>query len=380
MGSTYTWHKGARRVAPTWSISSDINQDELFSSWLIRNALLNGCDPLTLAWNLWPDWRPWTIDIDRFVALEKLSYLSQCSGISVKEIHATTLYNLAQRIAPTRKSRKTIWPWILAIGARNRKRKRYALQYCPICLQNDQAPYFRIQWRLAWHTVCHQHECLLWDKCPSCGSPIQPHTLTGKECSIAICSSCKFDLKNSPSQNASSHLISFQKKTDQAAISNKAIYNGIKLTAKEWFELAHFFSLLVRKICSATITPYQRLLEYAGLDYLKHILCPPRVRIELLPADDRVNLLLGTHHLTSRDFSSLQTILHDVEATRQCFCPKGTYLPPVLQEIYFTLPDNAYQMKHKSKRRQRKLSPTPRSVVEKKIQRLLKIMDFNLRE
>jgi len=45
--------------------------------------------------------------------------------------------------------------------------------YCAACLA-DGEPYFRLEWRLAFHTVCVRHSIILRDTCPHCGHPPWP--------------------------------------------------------------------------------------------------------------------------------------------------------------------------------------------------------------
>lgn len=65
MDTPHTGHPGAICVRPIWTIPVDLQSDELLSSWLVRVALENGCDPLALTAALWPSRRAWSSDIDR---------------------------------------------------------------------------------------------------------------------------------------------------------------------------------------------------------------------------------------------------------------------------------------------------------------------------
>ena len=50
--------------------------DELLSSWLIRTAIAQGCQPLTLTHKIWgKSWRPWTSDLDLNIDSEYLQIL-----------------------------------------------------------------------------------------------------------------------------------------------------------------------------------------------------------------------------------------------------------------------------------------------------------------
>lgn len=53
---------------------------------------------------------------------------------------------------------------------RDGKRCRY--RFCPECLRADATPYFRQEWRLDAWRACWEHQCLMEDECPACGSPV----------------------------------------------------------------------------------------------------------------------------------------------------------------------------------------------------------------
>lgn len=159
MGTAHKRHPGTVRVAAAgWVIPVELLPDELFSSWLVRTALANGCDPLTFTGVVWPKWRVWTGDVDRHPPAERLAVLSKMSNIPVEALSESTLSPTALRILSEIPGKEIAWPWVLAIGARNRRRSG-GLQYCAMCLTEDPKPYFRIPWRFAWHTGCEKHGC-----------------------------------------------------------------------------------------------------------------------------------------------------------------------------------------------------------------------------
>lgn len=78
-----------------------------------------------------------------------------------------------------------------------RKRGKMLYRFCPLCLQEDEYPYFRMEWRLKLCVSCPIHECLLEDGCSRCLTPIVlPINLylyvsdTRPVRSLAHCSSC----------------------------------------------------------------------------------------------------------------------------------------------------------------------------------------------
>lgn len=82
-----------------------------------------------------------------------------------------------------------------------RYKRRRRSRFCPLCLQEDEIPYFRMEWRLKLCVSCPIHECLLEEDCHSCRRPITlPINLIVKVSdkrpleSLANCPSCGVQL------------------------------------------------------------------------------------------------------------------------------------------------------------------------------------------
>jgi hypothetical protein len=72
------------------------------------------------------------------------------------------------------------------------------LQFCPLCLAEDETPYFRRRWRRASVMTCRRHGRALLDRCPSCGdglAPFEPRVLLPQH----HCAHCGFDLRDAGS-------------------------------------------------------------------------------------------------------------------------------------------------------------------------------------
>jgi len=99
----------------------------------------------------------------------------------------------------------------------HRKFLGFGLQYCSQCLLEDDEPYFRRRWRVAYCTFCPEHNALLRDRCWQCGACVAFHRrelgrptllLVGP---MSICHSCGHDLRAAspppiPLYNQESHL------------------------------------------------------------------------------------------------------------------------------------------------------------------------------
>jgi hypothetical protein len=78
----------------------------------------------------------------------------------------------------------TNWTWLLSAEAPGRRwilapskmpgrhRQGRWTQACLACLAEDDAPFFRLYWRMAFVTECPVHHCALLDACPSCQGPL----------------------------------------------------------------------------------------------------------------------------------------------------------------------------------------------------------------
>lgn len=220
-----------------WAIRVSVLPDELFSTWLVRAALAQGCDPIYLTGALWPQWRAWTIDLDRGIAAHRMSILVARSGVDAIRLEAATLRPVLAAIAPSVKPELAVWPWVLALGSRNRRR-RGGLQFCPQCLAEDATPYFRRSWRLAWHVGCTRHRTLLADHCGYCQSLVEPHRVRTGDATLCRCPSCFHDLRRTATERACPQALAFQVTADQVLAEGHGKWMADEVCRDEWFRLA----------------------------------------------------------------------------------------------------------------------------------------------
>jgi hypothetical protein len=88
-------------------------------------------------------------------------------------------------------------PLLLPLRENTRRHRSTWMQYCPLCLAADEAPYFRRQWRLASRVSCFAHGCGLRDRCPACRCGIAPFN-QGELVPQHFCARCGFDLRAAP--------------------------------------------------------------------------------------------------------------------------------------------------------------------------------------
>jgi len=318
----------------SWSIPCSLFDDELLSSWLVRSALANGCDPMTLTGYVWPGWRPWTIDIDRGLPNDKGKTLARLCATTTDTFNSIALSKVAGRLTNARLTPNNTWPWILPLGTRNRYRNG-GLQFCPSCLEED-VPYFRIQWRLGWHTCCAKHKTLLISSCSHCALPVEPHRLESNHNSIVICPSCNNYLSSTEVIESPKAALHFQNKADEAFNQGYYIYSNEKLDAPDWFELARFFVLFIKRMAHQKTPSLVALTEYLGFKNLP----THSPQIELADPETRAKLLGCVGVFLRMDKETLSNILNENSISRQGLCPKGVILPDCLDAVAYSLVEN----------------------------------------
>lgn len=224
-------------MTPAWAAHVPLLPNELFSTWLARAALIQGCDPMVLTGSLWPGWRAWARDLDRGICAGRLDVLAKRSGISHAQLERATLRPMLSVIAPQVSIERPTWPWVMAQGSRNRRRFG-GLQYCSPCLAEDREPYFRRNWRLAWHVGCRRHGCLLSDHCSRCLAPAEPHRCRVVDQVLSLCPNCGFDLRAGKTETVCMEALAFQCEADKVAQMGYGISGGSKVASGEWFATA----------------------------------------------------------------------------------------------------------------------------------------------
>ena len=332
MVKTYSWHPGNSCIAPRWAIPVPLLPDEAVSSWLVRAALTLGCDPLVLTGEVWPKWRIWSLDIDRSIPEERLKPLSLMSGISLESFQLSVLYPIASRIHPGQLPEKAIWPWILAIGARNTKRSG-GLQYCPLCLSEGTKPYYRLYWRFAWHTGCELHKCSLLDRCWNCNKPVEPHRLVAEDEHEAVCATCKADLRNAIAGPCPTDALLFQVETDQVIQRNNGAYFERPISTSEWFDLAHFFISLIRRANRSGAEGLVNLMKNMSVVLPKELPTISGAGIELLRVHERQQIFVAIWGFLIANKGQIEDALKKSAITRQGLCDKDESIPSPLIDL-----------------------------------------------
>ncbi len=272
-----------------WFIKPHLQKNELFSSWLVRAALKQGCDPLILTNSIWPNWRIWTIDRDRKLTEEQLKPLIAVLDKPSYYFDQAFLYPIASLVTAKNLSSCAIWPWMLCYGVRNR-RTHAGIQYCPACIRADKDPYYRVNWRYAWNVVCTEHNCHLLDECQQCFKPIQIQRISTEQKSLAYCFNCNKHICDN--KNMKVCFSSSAKKVQ--LFCNRITHKPSSFTTKhrhELFKKLYCCISLIRYSQRTKSLPLITLFNELGINAFHNKQPKNGLAFELLTTSDRYSLL-----------------------------------------------------------------------------------------
>ena len=358
MDATYSWHQGADPLNTKWAFSIPLLPDELFSSWLLRAAFAQGCDPLSFTSSLWPKWRIWTFDVDRMLTDERQAVLSDVSGISPSSFSQALLQSILSKIYNDKHLGRTFLPWMLALGSRSRYRFG-GLQFCPLCFAEDQEPYFRINWRFAWHTGCVKHGVRLLDRCPICGNSVQPQRLVVKDQHLALCCFCKTDFRSLVHQEVDQQALLFQSAADEVVKVKCGHYSNEPIAPEQWFSIARYFVMLLRKAGGERSKKLIVLLRMLGVKDGDMLLPATGLPLEFLPVEERKRLFSGAWTLMNVRQEVFAQMIRQISLSRSSLIEKNYHLPGFVKEFLDELPSmHVCRMPVKRRKREKTVSRT----------------------
>lgn len=279
-----------------WTLRVPLLADESLSSWLAKAALRQGCDPLALTGAIWPGWRAWTRDIDRGIPYDRLGSLVQVSGIPATNFEQAALRGVYEQISGYPLPENRSWPWLLALGTRNRVHHG-GQQFCPLCLTQDAIPYFRRAWRMAWHVGCPLHGVLLIDACPACHAPIEPHRLVAEDKHLAQCSRCRIDWRRVTCTSLSEGTLMFQQLADEILQGNYAVLGDKEVSATEWFASMAFLLGVIRRASRWPTSVLAHTVRSLGVPVTEDLSPVTGLSFELLPVSERSAMLTAIQRM-----------------------------------------------------------------------------------
>jgi len=191
-----------------WPVHPHPYPDELLSSWLVRIAHANGEKVQSFCnHEFGTKHQIWNRDIDRLAPEWLLMALSERTATPIEKVRQTTLKRYEGVLFEYSVS-SGVEKWITPLKIYHRTRKSHGLQFCPECLKEGKEPYFRTQWRMAFHTFCPKHNVMMHDRCPCCGEPVIFQRIElgrgkeeiGQDKPLSTCFNCGFDLAKSKAE------------------------------------------------------------------------------------------------------------------------------------------------------------------------------------
>jgi TniQ len=256
-------------TSPLWPIHFKPLLDELLSSWLVRLAHGHGLKVQTFCNLIFGNrLQVWNRDIDRLAPGWLITELADRTETPIEQVMGTTLQSYQGTLYHRYRASGTL-AWIQSLKLNHRKFEGFGLQFCPECLAQDEEPYFRKSWRVAFNTVCTIHNCMLHDRCPRCGKGAAFHrndmrhsqyvtTISLKECHY-----CGFDLCKSQAMQPNytdkaigNFLSSFSQKLVNGALTDQDI--------DKLLVMHHFAKLMFTR--NSTVKLYSHLCEVMSID------------------------------------------------------------------------------------------------------------------
>jgi hypothetical protein len=153
----------------------------------------------------------------------------------------------------------------------------------------------------------------------------------------SICATCKVDLRNAIAKTYLADALIFQLETDQVIWENHGMYFGMQISAKEWFEVAHFFVTLIRRTNRSGTDGLMSLMNHMNVVLPKETPKIAGAGIELLRVHDRQQVFASAWRFLSATEERLEEALKESGLTRQGFCDKDELIPIPLIELVESL-------------------------------------------
>jgi len=176
-----------------WPVHLKPQEDELLSSWLVRLAKAHALKFHEFCKIVWPEKYTSMKSIDLSPDDEILQTISEKTSTPYEQVFKTTFKSF-EGLVYEKSFPCTYAFWIMPYGRYSWRQNSYGRPCCLNCLAEDNEPYFRKQWRLAFVTVCEKHHRMLLDSCPECGSPVNFIINEAGSEPLTKCKECSSDL------------------------------------------------------------------------------------------------------------------------------------------------------------------------------------------
>ncbi len=340
--------------------------DELLSSWIIRNSIAQGSDPMGWVYGFWKEWRAWTRDIDRYLPPTQTFQLSRFSRLSTERIRRMTLASVVSEIEGKTPDIRKAWRWVLPTGKRNRYTSG-GFQFCPLCL-DEKDRFFPKQWRLSWHTHCPRHRMRYAERCGKCSMPFSPHLVDYTKPCVALCPRCGNDLRNTAISLSCGDAFAFQSLLDKAISTtffNPFPYWNVE-TKRDVFVLAREAVALYTAI--AKHKHYSLWLKFfPNLFPIDLHLFDTTVPFDRQNAENRAQLLHGAYTILRTSPEHLSESLKHIGITRAVFGVIGASPSAAMHPLFHLLSSKSKGGNPNGGKRAGSKEPVPPDEVEKRM-------------
>lgn len=142
-------------------------EGESLSSWRQRSAWRNG-------YILFPVTSEKLRRVDPDIGLHEAELVWLASGHNVDRSTLVPLTLAGQRNVVVRHLAPHSQPSWWLRGRVAGTNEKTGPMFCPVCLKNDEQPFFRLHWRFAFVASCPIHRVEMLDRCPTCGEAAWP--------------------------------------------------------------------------------------------------------------------------------------------------------------------------------------------------------------
>lgn len=312
---------------------------ELLSSWIIRNSILNGTDPLGFAGGVWCKTRVWTKDIDRYLSIEERRQLQKLTPLSLSQIQNMTLEPIYTKlINPDAINSNKHWDYIIPTGIRNRT-KTNGLHYCPLCLK-ESTPYLKKHWRLSWNCVCEKHLILLHLNCDNCNHCFSPHLITYTDTDFTKCQYCHSSLVDKKIISIQPSVLELQRFLNLSLQDEKINPNSypiIDQNISDLFATVRGLMLFFRDLTHLKSYHSYKDDLFKEMNYsykaLKKEKEFSKINIDALPVNQRYQLLEIISHLFQFSLLDIISMLKKIDISKQLFTRSIKIYSPTLMKI-----------------------------------------------
>ncbi|NMM50316.1 TniQ family protein [Marinigracilibium pacificum] len=269
-------------------------ENELFSSWLMRLAKEHHTKTYTFSKFYFGNMPIWNRDIDSLTSKPIIDQILKHTVLTINQVKKMFLSSYNEKLCYYFNA-NGYSPGILNLGLYHRKRINKGLVCCPNCLRQN-IPYYRKEWRLVTSIICLKCKCHLIDHCPECGAGIAFHRLESgyKEDVLRYplnsCWQCKSSLCEDITWVKSEDLIKYQ------TFFNQTIEFGYNKYCSYSFLYFPIYLSLVQKLFSSS-SIFKKYQDAIGYEMNEELCLEKGINVHNSTLEQRLPALIGVYRI-----------------------------------------------------------------------------------